>query len=131
MFRIDTTCTRVLCCDACVAISWFISALMLWISLVVAVPVSQLRAFPRKGSKLLLQWVCVCCWLDWSNFIADVILFSPELYISLIFDNSSWSVDSSWVGADACRLRDLSSCCVLSNCLLKVLQWHFRFHNKT
>ena len=32
---------------------------MLCMSFVVAVPVSQLRASPRKGSKLLLQWMCV------------------------------------------------------------------------
>ena len=30
---------------------------MLHISLVVAVPVSQLRAVPRKGNKLLLHWL--------------------------------------------------------------------------
>ena len=79
MFKIDTMFTRVLHCDACVAISWFILVLMLWMSFEVAVQVSQLRAFPRKGSKLLLQWMCVCGWLDCSNFIADVIVVSPEL----------------------------------------------------
>ena len=79
MFKIDMMSTRVLCCDACVTISWFILVLMLWMSFVVAVPVSQLRASPRKGSKLLLQWMCVCGWLDCSNFIADVIVVSPEL----------------------------------------------------
>ena len=79
IFKIDTMCTRVLCCDVCVAISWFIYALMLWMSFVVAVPVSQLRASQRKGSKLLLQQMCVCGWLDCSNFMADVIVVSPEL----------------------------------------------------
>ena len=79
MFNIDMMCTRVLHCDACVVISWFILVLMLCMSFVVAVPVSQLRASPRKGSKLLLQWMCVCGWLDCSNFIADVIVVSPEL----------------------------------------------------
>ena len=79
MFKMDMMCTRVLYCDACVAISWFILVLMLWMSFVVAVPVSQLRAYPRNGSKLLLQWMCVCGWLDYSNFIADVIVVSPEL----------------------------------------------------
>ena len=54
MFKIDTMCTRVLCCDACVVISWFILVLMPWMSFVVAVPVSQWRVSPRKGSKLLL-----------------------------------------------------------------------------
>ena len=54
-FSIDMMCTRVSCCDDCVAISQFIHVLMLFMSFVVAVPVSQLRASPRKGSKLLLQ----------------------------------------------------------------------------
>ena len=79
MFKIDTMCTRVLLCDVCVVISWFILVLMLWMSFVVAAPVSQLRASPRKGSKLLLQLMCVCGWLDCSNFMAGVIVVSPEL----------------------------------------------------
>ena len=88
MFKIDMMCTRVLHCDACVAISWFILVLMLCMSFVVAVPVSQLRASPRKGSKLLLQWMCVHGWLECSNFIADVMVVSPEWYMSLMLDNS-------------------------------------------
>ena len=60
MFSIDITCTRVSCCDDWVAISWFIHALMLFMSFVVAVPVSHLRASPRKGSKLLLCQMCDC-----------------------------------------------------------------------
>ena len=79
MFKIDAVCTRVLCYDVCVAISWFICVLMLWMFFVVAVPVSQLRASPRKGSKRLLQHMCVCGWLDCSNSMADVIVDSPEL----------------------------------------------------
>ena len=78
IFKIDTTCTRVLCCDVCVAISWFILVLMLWMSFVVAVPVSQLRASPRKGSKLL-QCIHVCGWFEFSNCMADVIVDSSEL----------------------------------------------------
>ena len=69
MFKIDTMCTRVLCCDVCVAISWFILVLMLWMSFVVAVPVNQLRAYPRKGSKLfcnrcvsVVDWIAVILW---------------------------------------------------------------------
>ena len=54
-FSIDMMWTRVSCCDDCVAISWFIHVLILFMSFVVAVPMSQLRASPRKGSKLLLQ----------------------------------------------------------------------------
>ena len=104
---------------------------MLCMSFVVAVPVSQLRASPRKGSKLLLWWMCVCGWLGCSSFIADVMVVLPELYMSLMLESSSWSVDSSWVGADGCWSRDQSSCCVLSNCLLKVFQWHSRFPRET
>ena len=55
IFNIDTMCTKVLHCDACVMMSWFILVLMLCMSFVVAVPVSQLGASPRKGSKHLLQ----------------------------------------------------------------------------
>ena len=53
-FSIDMMCTRVSHCDDYVAINWFIQVLMLFISFVVAVSVNQLRASPRKGSKLLL-----------------------------------------------------------------------------
>ena len=79
MCKIDTMCTKVLHCDVCVGISWFILVLMLWMSFVVAVPVSQLRASQIKGSELLLQQMCACGWLDCSNFMADVIVVSPEL----------------------------------------------------
>ena len=71
-------------------------------SFVVAVPVNQRRASLRKGSKLLLQWMCVCGWLDCSSFIADVMVVSPELYMFLMLDSSSRSVDSGWFGADGC-----------------------------
>ena len=54
-FDIDMMCTRVSCCDNSGAISQFIHVLMLFMSFVVAVPMSQLRASPRNGSKLLLQ----------------------------------------------------------------------------
>ena len=75
---------------------------MLWMSFVMAVLVSQLSASPRKGSKLLLQWMSVHGWLHCSSFIAEIMVVSPELYMSLMLDNSSQSVDSSWVGADGC-----------------------------
>ena len=78
IFNIDTMYTRVWHCDTCVAMSWFILVVMLCMSFVVAVPVSQMRASPRKGSKLLLQWMCLCGWLDCSSFIADVMVVSPE-----------------------------------------------------
>ena len=73
-FSIDTIWTRVLHCDVCVAMSWLILVLMLWISFVVAVPVSQLRASPRKGSRLLLHCALVCSWLEFSSFMAEVIV---------------------------------------------------------
>ena len=79
MFKIDTIWARVLHCDVCVAMSWFMCVLMLWMSFVVAVPVSQLRASPRKGSKLLLHHVCVCGWLEFSNCMAEVMVDSPDL----------------------------------------------------
>ena len=66
-FNIDTMWTRVLQCDVCVAMSWFILVLILWMSFVVAVPVSQLRASPRKGCKLILHHAQVCSWLEFSN----------------------------------------------------------------
>ena len=68
-----------LCCDVCMAMSWFIHVLMLWMSFVVAVPMSQLRASPRKGSKLLLHCIHVCGWLEFSNCMAEVMVDSPDL----------------------------------------------------
>ena len=62
---------------------------MLCLSFVVAVPVSQLRASPRKGSKLLLWQMCVCGWLDCNSLIADVMVVSSELYMPLMFESSS------------------------------------------
>ena len=101
-FNIETMWTRVLHCDVCVAMSWFILVLMLCISLVVAVPVSYLRAAPRKASKLLLHCVLVCSWLEFSRLMAEVIVVSLDLCMSFMLDNSSWSVVSSCVGADGC-----------------------------
>ena len=101
-FNIDTMWTRVLHYDVCVAMSWLILVLMLWISLVVAVPVSQLRASPRKGSRLLLCHVLVCNCLEFSRLMAEVIVVLLDLYMSCMLDNSSWSVVSSCVGADGC-----------------------------
>ena len=75
---------------------------MLCISFVVAVLVSQLRASQRKGSKFLLWQMCVFGWLDSNSFIADVMVVLPELYMFLMFERSTCSVNSSWVGADGC-----------------------------
>ena len=82
--------------------SWFILVLMLHISLVVAVPVSQQRVVPRKGSKLLLHHVSLCSWLEFSRLMTEVIVVLLDLYMSCMLDNSSWSVVSSCVGADGC-----------------------------
>ena len=126
-FNINTMWTRVLHWDVCVAMSWLILVLMLCISLVVAVPVSQLRAAPRKGSRLLLHHVPVCSWLEFSRLMAEVIVVLLDLYMSCMLDNSSWSVVSSCVGPDGCWSKDLRNCCVLVSCLLKSLQWCSKF----
>ena len=100
MFNTDMMCTRVSCCDNCMAINWFIHNLMMFMSSVVVVPVSHLRASPRKGSKLLLCLICGCghpskegfvC----NNFIADIMVVLQELYMSSMFVSSTCSVDSS------------------------------------
>ena len=130
-FNMETMSTRVLHCDVCVAMSWFILVLMLHISLEVAVPVSQLRAVPRKGNKLLLHHVLVCSWLEFSRLMAEVIVVSLHSYMSCMLDDSSWSVVSSCVGADGCWSKDLRNCCVLVSCRLKSFQWHSKFPSDT
>ena len=54
MLSIEMTWTRVSCWLCCVVINWLIPVLMLLTSLVVAVPVNQLSASPKKGRRLLL-----------------------------------------------------------------------------
>ena len=130
-FSMDTIWTRVLHCDVCVAMSWLILVLMLWISFVVAVPVSQLRVSPRKGSRLLLHHALVCSWLEFSSWMAEVIVVSLDLYMSCMLHNLSWSVVSSCVGADGCWSKDLRNCCVLVSCLVKHFQWHSKFPSDT
>ena len=88
-FKMEIICTRVPCCEVYMVMSWFIHVLMLCMSLVVAVPVSQLRASPRKGSRLLLWQLVVGGWLDWSSFTVDAMVDAAELYTSLILDSSS------------------------------------------
>ena len=127
-FNIDTMWTRVaalgcLCCNELVDPSF--DAM-----LVVAVPVSQLRAAPRKGSKLLLHHVLVCSWLEFRRLMAEVIVVLLDLYMSCMLDNSSWSVVSSCVGADGCWSKDWRNC-VLVSCLLKSFQWHSKFPSDT
>ena len=130
-FNIDTMWARVLHCDVCIAMSWLILVLMLWISFVVAVPISQLMASPRKGRKLLLHCALAYSWLEFSSFMAEVIVVSLDLYMSCMLDNSSWSVVSSCVGADGCWSKDLRNCCILVTCLVKSFQWHSKFPSDT
>ena len=121
-FSMDTLWTRVLHCDVCVAMSWLILVLMLWISFVVAVPVGQLRTSPRKGSRLLLHCAMVCSWLEFSSWMTEVIVVSLDLYMSCMLHNLSWSVVSSYVCADGCWSKDLRNCCILVSCLVKGFQ---------
>ena len=100
MFSMDIICTKVSCCDDCVAISWFIQVLMLFMSFVVAVSVSPLRASPRKGSELLLWQMCDCdCPLKeglvCNKLIADIVVGLQELYMSSMLASSACSAYSS------------------------------------
>ena len=134
MFSMDMTCTKVSCCDDWVAINWFIPVLMLFMSFVVAVPVSHLRASPRKNSKLLLWSDCDCPskeGLVCNKLNADIMVVLQDMYMSSMFVRSTCSVDSSWVGADGCWPRECSNCHVLASCLLKAFQWHSRCPRET
>ena len=62
---------------------------MLRMSLVVAVPMSQLSVVPRKGNRLLLCHDVGRGWLELSKLTADMIVGSPDLYMSCILDNSN------------------------------------------
>ena len=53
-FSIKMTCTNVSRCCVCVSISWLTLFLMSLTSLVMVVPVSQLRESPKKGKRLLV-----------------------------------------------------------------------------
>ena len=88
-YKMETMWTSVSHCEDCVAISWLILVLILHTSLVVAVPVSQLSAVPRKGNRLLLHWVMGCGWFKLNKLMADVIVVSLDLYISCMLDNSN------------------------------------------
>ena len=99
-FSIDIICTKVSCCDDWVMINRFIWVLMLFMSFVVAVPVSHLRASPRKGSKLLLWQMCGCDCLSKEGLIcnksiADIMVVLQEWYMSSMLVSSTCSVDSS------------------------------------
>ena len=53
MFRMEIMCTKVSCCFVCSCIRWFICCPISHISFIVAVPVNQNSASPKKGSRLL------------------------------------------------------------------------------
>ena len=127
-FSIDIMCTKVSCCDDCVAIKWFILALMLLTYFVLVVPVSHLSASPTNGTKLLLQQGCDCDFplkegMVFIKLIADIITGLQELYISSMLESPMCNVDMSWAGANGCWLKNCNSWCVLINCLLKAFQW--------
>ena len=101
----DTMCTKVSCCDDCVAMNLFTLVLMLFTSFVVTVPVSHLRVSPRNANKLHLQQMLCCDFPLKEGFvfirlIADMMVGLQELYMSSM--SSNCSVDISWVGADGC-----------------------------
>ena len=109
---------------------------MLFMSFVVAVPINHRRASPRKGSKLLLWWMCDCDFplkegLVFNKSIADIIVVLQELYMSSMLVSSTCSVDSSWVGANGCWSTKHSNCYVLISCLLKAFQWCSRCPRET
>ena len=118
--------TSVSCCEDCVAVSWLILVLILCMSLVVAVPVNQLRAVPRKGSILLLCLVLDCGWFKFSRFTVDVMEISWDWYMPCILDSSNCRVVSSCGDANGCCSKELRNCFVLVSCHLKSFQWHSR-----
>ena len=122
-FRMETMCTSMSHCEDWVAMSWFILVLILCMSLVVAVPVNQLRAVPKNGSKLLLCLVVCCCWFELSRFTADAMRVSWDLYKSCIFASSNCRVVISNGEADGWRSREVRNCFVLASCHLKSFQW--------
>ena len=78
--------------------SWFTHSLILLTSFVVAVPVSHLRALPKKGSRLLLrQLLLFTCPSNeeyvFRRLIAEMTVGLQELYISLIVVSSTYNVD--------------------------------------
>ena len=85
----ETMWTSVSHCEDCVAISWLILVFILHMYLVVAVPVSQLSAVPRKGNRLLLCQLVGCGWFELIKLTADVIVVSLDVYISHMFNSSS------------------------------------------
>ena len=91
-------------------------------SLVVAVPISQLRAVPRKGSKHLLHLVDGCGWLEFRRLMADVMRVSWDLYKSCIFDSSNCRVVINCGGADGCHSKEVRNCFILASCHLKSFQ---------
>ena len=80
--------------------SWFTLVLILFTSLMVAVPLSRLRASPRKGNKLLLWQVVHCNFslkkeLVFIKLIADIMAGLQELYMSSMLESSICNIDIS------------------------------------
>ena len=78
--------------------SWFTCSLILLTSFVVAVPVSNLRAVPKKGNRPILRGLLLftCPSNEGSVFrrlIAEMMVGLQESYISLILVSSTCSVD--------------------------------------
>ena len=77
-FSIEITCTNVSCCWVCVSMSWLTLFLMSLTSLVMAVPVSQLRACPKKGKGPLFA-----CLLKGYMPLKEGSLFSSWVTVSM------------------------------------------------
>ena len=131
MLRMDTMCSKVSCCVDWASMNWFTHYLKLLTSFVVVVPVSHLRASPKKDNRLLFRQLLlfICPSNEGSMFrrlIAVIIAGLQESYISLIMVSSTCRGRIRWVGAAGWWLRKCNSWCVLSTCLLKYFQWHSR-----
>ena len=87
--------------------SWSTLVLMLFMSFVVAVPVSHLRASPRNGNKIHL-WQVLCCDFPlkegfvFIRLIADMMVGLQKLYMSSMFESSTHNVNISWIGVHGC-----------------------------
>ena len=87
--------------------NWFTLVLMLFMSFVVAVPVSHLMASLRTGNKLHF-WQGLCCDFPlkegfvFFRLIVDMMIGLQGLYMSSMFESSTCNFDISWVSADSC-----------------------------
>ena len=119
----ETMWTKVSHCADWVAMSWLILVLILYMSLVLAVPVNQFRAVPRKSSKLLLHLVVGCGWFELSKSMAEVMRVSWDLCRSWMFDSSNYRVVISNGDADGWCSNEARNCFVFVSCQLNSFQW--------